>query len=305
MTGFLIRRLAQTLLLLFLLSLFVFLLFEMIPGDYLTEMELNPSVSSSRIEELRRQYGLDQPFYLQYFHWLKSVLSGNLGYSFAQQRPALSLIAERLSNTLLLAATALLMTLAMVFPIGIAAALFSGRWPDRLALAFSLLGLSSPTLLLSLLGLYVAFSTRWFPLGGLGGPKHWILPGLVLALPLSAYLIRQLRLEMIDALQQPYVLAAAARGLPRARIVRHALRGALNPLISLLGLSWGALLGGSVVVEKVFSWPGLGLLMVESILSRDLFVALNAILVSALLVILSNLLADLLLAWNDPRIRYR
>ena len=305
MSRFLLRRLRQTLLLLFLLSLFVFLLFELIPGDYLTEMELNPSVSTQRVEQLRSQYGLDKPFYVQYFLWLKAVASGNLGYSFAQQRPAAALISERMLNTLLLSTVAFLMTLLMVFPIGIFSALYSGRWPDRLGSAFSLLGLSFPPLLLALFALYFAFASRWFPLGGLGGPRHWILPGLVLALPLAAYLIRQLRLEMIDALQQPYVLAAAARGLSSTRIVRHALRGALNPLISMLGLSWGALLGGAVVVEKIFNWPGLGLLLVESILSRDLFVALNSILVSALLVIFSTLLADLLLAWNDPRIRYQ
>lgn len=305
MSRFLLRRLRQTLLLLFLLSLLVFLLFELIPGDYLTEMELNAHVSTQQVEQLRSRYGLDQPFYIQYFLWLKAILSGNLGYSFAQQRPAVALIFERLENTLLLGATAFLMTLALMFPIGILSALYSGRWPDRLGSAFSLLGLSSPPLLLALFGLYLAFVTRWFPLGGLGGPRHWILPGLVLALPLAAYLIRQLRLEMIDALQQPHVLSAAARGLSPPRIVWHALRAALNPMISLLGLSWGALLGGSVVVEKIFSWPGLGLLLVDSILSRDLFVALNSILVSALLVIFSNLLADLALAWNDPRIRYQ
>ncbi len=305
MSGFLFRRLRQTLLLLFLLSLFVFLLFDLIPGDYLTEMEMSPSVSAQRVEQLRAQYGLDKPFLVQYFTWLKAVLGGNLGYSFAQQRPAAALIFERLANTLLLGTAALAMTVLMVFPIGIISALHSGRWPDRLGSAFSMLGLSAPPLLMALFALYFAFASRWFPLGGIGGPRHWILPGLVMALPLASYLIRQLRLEMIDALQQPHVLAAAARGLSSSQIVRHALRSALNPLISMLGLVWGALLGGSVVVEKIFNWPGLGLLLVESILSRDLFVALNAILVSALLVIFSNLLADLLLACNDPRIRYQ
>ena len=306
MIQFLLRRILESIPLLFLLSLLIFALFELIPGDYLTEMELNPAVSQQQVQELRSAYGLEDPFYLQYFKWMSQIVRGNLGYSFAQQRPAVELIADRLGNTLILTAAAFLLALALSLPLAMWAALRPGAWPDRLSLLFSLFGLSMPTVLMSLLLLLFAYWTRpWFPIGGTGGVRHLILPSLTLALPLVAFIFRTLRLELIDALGQPYVLAAAARGLPQWRVVYHALRNALNPVISIMGLVLGGLLSGSVVVEKVFDWPGLGALTVASILQRDLFVALNCVLVAAVMMIAANLLADLLLAWNDPRIRYR
>ncbi|HSR69260.1 MAG TPA: ABC transporter permease [Acidobacteriota bacterium] len=305
MARFLLRRLGQTVILLLLVSFFVFLLVDAIPGDYLTEMQLNSSIPRERVEELRRDLGLDQPFYIQYATWLGGLLRGDFGYSFAQRRPANQLIAERLGNTLKLAAAAFFLILLLTFPPGIAAALAPGRWIDRLVLAFSMLGLSLPALLLGIAGVYLAFRTGLFPLGGLGGLHHLFLPSLVLALPNSAYLVRQLRLEMLDALKEPHVEAARARGLPPTRVVLHALRSALNPMISLLGVACGALLSGAVVVESIFDWPGLGDLVLESLLNRDLFVVLNSVLLAAVFVVLSNLAADFLLALNDPRIRTR
>ena len=304
MIRFLVRRLLEMLPLLVLLSLLIFVLFQLIPGDYLSEMELNPSISRQTIEDLRRDYGLDKPFYIQYFLWLRELFRGNLGYSFAQQRPAVDLITERLGNTVVLTISSLTLTLLFSFPLGIYAALNPHRWPDRLVLLISLVGLSLPTVLASLLLLYFAFHTGWFPLGGTGGFRSVVLPSLALAMPSVAFFVRNLRLEMIETLRQPFVLAAAARGLPAHRVIFHALRNALNPTISMAGITFGGLLSGSVVVEKIFDWPVLGALTVDSILSRDLFVVLNCVLASALLIAFADLLADLILAWNDPRIRY-
>lgn len=305
MLRFALKRLIETGVLLFLLSLLVFVLFKLIPGDYLSEMEATSAFSRQTVQELRREYGLDQPVIVQYFVWLGQILRGNFGYSFAQQRSALDVISERLANTLILTASAFVLTVAISFPAGIVAALYAGRWPDKLALFASVVGLSLPSLLASLLFLYLAFWTGWFPIGGMGGLHYLALPSLTLALPSAAFVARTLRLEMIDALRQPYIITALAKGLPQSRVIFHALKNAVNPILSLLGILLGALLSGSVVVEKVFNWPGLGALTVDSILSRDLFVVLNSVLIAALLTVAANFLADLALAWNDPRVRYQ
>jgi len=302
---FLLRRTIETLLLLLFLSILIFGLFESIPGDYLSEMELNPSIPSERIEELRSIYGLDQPVHLKYLNWVSQCVQGNLGYSFAQQRPALNLILDRLGNTLLLALVAFLITMSISFPLAIWTALRAGSWQDNSIRVLSLLGLSLPTVLVGLFGLYFAYWTGWFPIGGMTGLRSILLPAITLALPLVAFFLRTLRLELLDAFSQVYVVAALSRGLPRARVTWHALRNALNPVISMLGLLLGALLGGSVVVEKIFNWPGLGALTVTSILQRDLFVALNSVLIAAVLVVIANLVAEVVLAWVDPRVRLR
>lgn len=304
MLRFALGRLVETLILLVLLSLLVFVLFKLIPGDYLSEMEATSAFSRQTVQDLRREYGLDQPVVVQYFVWLGQILRGNFGYSFAQQRTALDVIRERLPNTLILTASAFVLTVAISFPLGIVAALYAGRWLDKLALFASVVGLSLPSLLASLLFLYFAFWTGWFPIGGVGGLHYLILPSLTLALPSAAFVARTLRLEMIDALRQPYIITALAKGLPQGRVIFHALKNAVNPIFSLLGILLGALLSGSVVVEKVFNWPGLGALTVDSILSRDLFVVLNSVLIAALLTVAANFVADLALAWNDPRVRY-
>ena len=297
------RRLLETAVLVFLLSLLAFGLFAAIPGDYLTEMELNPAIPASRLQQMRTEFGLDQPLYVQYFKWIGQILRGDFGYSFAQRRPATALIAERAGNTVALAGFAAFLSLALALPLAVVSSLFVNRWPDHLSRIVSLGGMSLPTLLTALLFLYLAYLTGWFPIGGAGSLKHVVLPGLTLALPLFSFLSRSLRLELIDALSQPFIAALRSKGLSSGRIFWYALRYALNPIISLSGLMVGGLLSGSVVVERVFAWPGLGELTVASILSRDLYVAVNCLLVAGALVIAANLVADVLLACNDPRVR--
>ena len=212
---------------------------------------------------------------------------------------------ERLANTLWLALSALGISLVLAVPAAIWSALHFGKWPDRVILGATLLGLSVPTLLASILGLLIAYRVPFFPIGGSSGLRSLVLPSLTLAVPAAAFLARTLRLELLGELDKPYVRAARARGVPARRAVLHAVRNALNPVISLVGLLLGGLLGGSVIVERVFNWPGLGALTVSAILERDLFVALNSVLLAAVMTVAANLVADFLLGLNDPRVRTR
>ena len=299
---FAVRRAFETIPTLLLLSLLVFGLFRMIPGDYLSEMELNPSVSTSTIDELRSDFGLNRSLPVQYGLWVAQALQGNLGYSFAQHRPASDVIAERLGRTVYLTLAALLLSLAWSVPVAAIGALRLGRWPDRAVLLVSLVGMSIPTVLSALILLWVALGRGWSLFSG-PGPAGVLLPAVTLAIPAGALFARTLRLEMVNVLAQPFIAAAVAKGLPRWRVLLHVIRNAANPVISLAGLTLGGLLSGAVVVEEVFSWPGLGALTVDSILTRDLYVALGAVLVAAGFVVLANFLADVLLALNDPRVR--
>jgi len=294
---FVLKRIAHSIPTVFLLSFLVFALFQLIPGDYLSEMELNPSIPKERIEEMRVQFGLDQPFYVQYVIWVKKLAVGEMGYSFAQRRPAIDLISERFSRTMILTGLAFVLALLIVIPTAIISALNAGRRLDQLTFWASLVGLSLPSVIASLIFLYLGYGTGLFQVSG-----NILLPALTLAIPSGAFLFRTLRLEMIETLSKPYIVAARAKGLPDYRVVWHAFRNSINPVISLAGITLGGLLSGSVVVEKVFGWPGLGALVVDSIVSRDLFVALYAVLISAVLIIFANLLADLCLWLNDPRI---
>lgn len=299
------RRALESIPVLFVLSFVVFGLFKLVPGDYLSEMELNPTISRETVQKLRQDYGLGRSLPVQYWLWLQQVLKGDFGYSFAQRRPASDIVRERVGGTLILTTSAFLLALISALILAMISALNVGRWPDGLSLVLSLTGLSLPTVLASIGCLYVAYWTGWLPIGGADTWRHLILPSITLAIPSAAFLARTLRLELIDALDQPYVRAAAAKGLPDWKVVWHALRNAANPVISLAGVTLGGLLSGAVVVEKVFGWPGLGSLIVESLLARDLYVALDCVLLASLFVIAANFSADLLLALNDPRVRYR
>ena len=232
------RRLLETAILVFLLSLLIFGLFAAVPGDYLSEMELNPSIPASQVERMRTEFGLDQPFHLQYFKWLGQIVQGNFGYSFAQRRPATSLIAERAVNTLMLACFALLFSLGLALPLAVVSSLYFNRWPDHLSRIISLGGMSLSTLLTSLLFLYLAFLTGWFLIGGAGTFRHVVLPALTLALPLFSFLTRTLRLELVDALSQPFITALRSKGLPGWHVFWYAFRYALNRSYPCPASSW-------------------------------------------------------------------
>jgi len=313
------RRILQSFFLLFGVSLLSFAFVELAPGSFFDEIRLNPQISSETVASLRRQYGMERPLPIRYFCWLNSVAKGEFGFSFAYNAPVAPLLWSRARNTLLLTGSATLLAWLVALPLGILSAGKRGGWIDHAGgLGMSVL-LATPDLLLALGVLLLALRTHWLPAGGMlsleavdqsewqqlkSVGSHLIGPVLVLVLGSLPMLTRHIRAAMIEALDSPYVRAARAHGIPRRRIVlRHALPVAANPLISLFGLSLGSLLSASLLTEVVMSWPGLGPLLLEAILSRDLYVVIGAVMFASLFLVCGTLLGDLLLFAADPRIR--
>ncbi len=300
---FVLRRLLEAIPALFLLSVLVFVFFSSVPGDFLTEMELNPTISKATVEKLREDFGLRKALPAQYLAWLSQVVRGNFGYSFAQHRPAFQLVIERLKFTLFLAGVALLFSLSWSVPLACVSAALIGGLLDRVILVLSLVALSLPSVLSAVLLFGISIWSGWSPFLDSEHIYQVWLPALTLAIPSGAVFLRILRLELVDVLSQPYIASAAARGIPRHRILFQALRNAANPLISMAGVTLAGLMSGAVVAEKVFGWPGLGALTVDAIQSRDLYVALFAVLTAAVAVLCAGLIADIVLCLNDPRVR--
>jgi peptide/nickel transport system permease protein len=319
MMRFFLRRLRHALFLLVGVSILAFLFTTLAPGNYFDEMRLNPQISPETLAALRAQFQLDKPLALRYASWMNSVFHGQMGFSFAYNGPVAPILIVRARNTLLLTITATLIAWVVALPLGVWSAERFGRLPDRL-LSWATAGLLViPDLALALGLLVLAVRTGWFPTGGMtsldfqslsfGGKVrdlalHMALPVAALVLSALPLLLRHVRAAVAEVLGTPFVLAAKGHGIPRRTLLyRYALRAAANPLISLFGFSVGALLSGSLLVEVVMSWPGLGPLLLESILSRDLYVVIGGVLLSTLFLVGGNFLADILLYWADPRIR--
>ncbi|MDD5542661.1 MAG: ABC transporter permease [Acidobacteriia bacterium] len=318
-----LRRLIQRLLisipLILGITFFSFLLMHTAQGDFLSSMQLNPQIDQRTIQTARSQFGLDRPWYVQYEKWMVQILHGNLGYSFAFQEPVGSMIGSFAENTILLSVTSLGIALLIAFPVGIFSALKRNSWIDRIIQFISTAGMSVPTILVALLALLVASRTQWFPIGGrqqvlisemswgenlLDLLHHLALPALVLSINPTILYIRQVRSNVASVLSDPFMTSAQAKGLHPARILwAHALRNALNPIISLFGFSFANLLNGAFLVEIIMSWPGLGRLTFDALLARDLYLVMGSLTLASVMLMGGNLLADLLMAWNDPRIR--
>ena len=319
MIRYLLRRLGQSVLQLAGISIILFALASAVPGDYFSEAKLNPQISPDTIAALRAHYGLNQPLPVRYFRWLRSVASGDLGYSFAYNIPVLPLIWPRVLHTLMLTLPALALSWLIAVPLGVLAARRKGGWIDRILSAGTSTLLALPDLLLALAVLMFALHTGRFPVGGMnsesaldqGGWRmfldtlwHMALPVSVLVIGSLPAILRHVRASMTEVLESGYIRAAEGHGLAsRTLLLRHALRAAANPLVSLLGLSVAALLSTSLLVEVVVGWPGLGPMVVEATLGRDLFVVIGVAMFSMIFLALGNLLADLLLYAADPRIR--
>jgi peptide/nickel transport system permease protein len=305
--------------LLFGVTLLSFLLMHTAQGDFLSSMQLNPQIDPATIETARIKFGLNQPWYVQYFKWIAQISRGNFGYSFAFQRPVIEIIGSYLANTLLLSVAALILALIAALPLGILCAVKKNSWMDRVVHLLSSVGLSLPTILLALFAILFAAKTGWFPIGGrerldaaeLGWFDrgrdllyHLVLPAMVLAVNPAIVYFRQTRSNLSTVLGDPFITTARAKGLSPVHILlNHALRNALNPLISLFGFSVANLLNGAFLVEIIMSWPGLGRLTYEALLSRDLYLVMGSLTLASLMLIGGNLLADILMAWNDPRIK--
>jgi len=314
---YVIRRLLHGAALLLAVSFLAFALVQLAPGDYFTELGLDPLVSRQTVENARKRAGLDRPFLVRYALWMRSAARGDFGTSLAYGTPAGPLIAERARATLLLTGTATVIAWMFALPLGIWSATRRRGWPDLLSRMLFTILLIVPDLLLAIALLIFAVQTGWFPAGGMTSPDaasatardvawHLALPAAVLAIGMLPMLARHTRAAMIEVLDAPFALAARAHGIPfRRRLLRHLLPVAANPLIGLLGLSLGTLLSASVLVEVVMGWPGLGPLLVDSILRRDLAIVLDSVVLSAAFLIAGNLVADLLLYRLDPRIRVK
>jgi len=304
MPAYLIGRLGGALLVMFGVVSLVFLLIHLIPGDPV-EVMLGESASAADRAELRAALRLDQPLPLQYRDYLAGLLQLDLGTSIHFRQPVADLLLERLPATGLLAAATLLVTLLLALPLGVIAAVRRNTIWDSTAMGFSMLGVSIPNFWLGpLLILVFSLWLGWFPVSGQSGFGSVVLPALTLGTGLTAVLSRMVRSSMLEVLGEDYIRTARAKGLPPCRVVlQHGLRNALLPVITLLGMQLGALLAGAVITETVFSWPGVGLLMIEAIQSRDYPVVQACVLLISLCYVIVNLLTDIAYGWVDPRIR--
>jgi peptide/nickel transport system permease protein len=304
MLTFILHRLLGALLVIFGVISIVFLLIHMIPGDPV-EIMLGESASTADREALRIALGLNQPLQVQFQHYLSGLLHLDMGTSIHFRRPVTDLLIERLPATATLAAVTLLLTVIMALPLGIMAAVRRNSLWDTGAMSFSMLGVSIPNFWLGpILILVFSLWLGWFPVSGHSGPGSVVLPALTLSTGLVAVLSRMVRSSMLEVLGEDYMRTAKAKGMPPQRVIlHHGLRNALLPVITLLGLQLGALLAGAVITETVFSWPGVGLLTIESIQSRDYPVVQACVLLISITYVLVNLLTDLAYAWIDPRIR--
>ena len=300
----LIARLSSVAIVVFGVVCLVFFLIHLVPGDPV-EVMLGESAQPADREALRHALGLDQPLLGQWLHYLGSVARLDLGVSLHSQRPIIQILLERAPATLELALAALLVAVAIAFPLGVMAAVRKDSLWDHGAMGVSLLGVSIPNFLMGpLLILVFAVWLGWFPVSGREGVASLVLPALTLGTAMAAILSRMVRASMLDVLNEDYIRTARAKGLgPRAVIWRHALRNALLPVITLLGLQLGALLAGAVITEAVFSWPGIGQLVIEAIQRRDYPVVQACVLFISLSYVLVNTLTDLAYGWFDPRVR--
>jgi len=323
MTEYLARRILQMVPLLFVISLLSFAIAELAPGDP-AMMYLAPSkrgISAAELSQLRHRLGLDQPVYIRYLTWLGNVAQGNWGYSLRTNDTVLHEVESRLPNTILLAALALVISIALAIPIGVISALKRNTLIDYLATLGAFTGISIPSFWLAL-GLIVVFSLHWKLLPSVGMSslqtglsglqtgwdtvQHLVLPVITLSFSSIGYWSRYQRATLLEVLNQDYVRTARAKGLTENLVIwRHAFRNSLLPLVTLAGLSLPDLVNGAYVTEVIFGWPGMGRLGIEAIVSRDYPVVMAVTMLSALLVIVGNLLADLCYAFVDPRISHK
>ena len=306
MASYLLRRLVQSVLILLGVSFITFILLFVLPADPVRQIA-GRAATAATVENIRAQLGLDQPFIVQYGRYLWNLLHGDLGRSYLQKTDVAELIWSRLPASLLLMAAGIVAELVIGLTLGIVAALWKGRALDQGLMVGSFVAVSAPQFVVGLLLLYVfAVRLEWFPIGGYGTAAHLVLPALTLGILGSGWYSRMMRSSMIEVLRADYIRTARAKGLGRARVIlRHALPNAILPIIAMIGIDIGIFMGGIVVVESVFGWPGMGQLAWQAIQRVDIPIIMGVTLVSATAIVLGNLLADLIAPLIDPRIRLR
>ena len=304
MTRYLLIRALYAFAVIWLVVSVVFLLIHLVPGDPILQM-LGEGAPAADIAATRHAYGLDVPLGQQYLHYWNGVLHGDLGPSLRFNQSVTSLILHRYPYTLQLTLAALLVAILISIPAGVRSAQQRGKWDDKLLSVVSLFGLSFPNFALGpILILFFAIKLGWLPVSGSGALANLVLPAITMGGALAAILTRMVRTSMLEELGQDYIRTARAKGLPERTVVyRHALRNAMLPVLTVLGLQFGALLAGAIVTEKIFSWPGIGRLTVDAIGNRDYFLVQGCILTIGLTYVMVNFLTDLLYSVANPRIR--
>lgn len=309
MVNYLLRRFYAMLFILLCVSAVTFSLMHLVPGDparIIAEKKYGEEATLETVELVRKEMGLHRPIYLQYLHWLAGILRGDFGESFRTGRPVWEELTARLPATLELALAAMLVSLVIAIPAGIISAVKQYSLLDNAAMLGAMIGVSMPNFWLGLL-LSLAFSLQldWLPVFGRGELRHLVLPALTLGTGMAAVTTRLARSSILEVLRQDYIRTARAKGLTETMVTnRHVLKNSLIPVITIVGLQFGALLEGVVVVEVIFAWPGIGRLLYDSILARDYPVIQGCVFLIAVMYVMVNLLVDISYAWLDPRIRY-
>lgn len=288
-----------------LVTVCVFFFVHLLSGDP-AQLAAGPEADEETVQMVRERLGLDRPLPEQFVLFVKKTVTGDFGISIRSQRPVIDEVADRFGPTLLLTVAAMAWAVVFGLLIGIVSAVKRGRWPDRLGMAFAVSGISMPPFALGIL-LMEVFSVwlGWFPTVGAESWRHYVLPSITLGAGVAAVMARFTRSALIEVLSEDYVRTARAKGLPARQVLsRHALRNALIPVVTMMGLQFGFLLGGSIVVEKVFNWPGMGRLLVDAVEMRDYPVMQTCVLLFSMEFLLINLAVDLLYGWLNPSIRY-
>ncbi|WP_041556687.1 ABC transporter permease [Carnobacterium sp. 17-4] len=315
MKKFLIKRLMIGIIVLFCITFLSFLIINLAPGDPAT-LYVSADATEDQINQTRENLGLNKPLLVRYVYWLNDLLHGDLGISFATRQPVATMLVERVGPTLLLMGISLIVAYLIAIPLGIYSAVNQKSWVDYFITGTSFLGVSIPNFFLGLFFIYIfAVKLKWFPTGGMqvlgsdGGfverIRHLILPVSVIATTISANMIRYVRSSMIDVFGENYLRTARAKGLKPGQIIfKHGVRNALIPIITIIGTDIPLLIGGAIVTEQIFQWPGLGALTISSIQSRDYNVLMAITLLSAIVVLIANILTDIFYATADPRIQF-
>jgi peptide/nickel transport system permease protein len=306
MAGYLVRRMLQSLMILVGITLVTFVLLYLVPADPARQIA-GRSATAETLASIRQQLGLDLPFYQQYWRYVSNLPQGDLGRSYLQRTEVSELIASRLPASLLLMAGAITCELILGLTMGVVAALRRGRATDQTLMVLSFVGVSAPQFVTGILLLYVfAVKLGWFPIGGYGTFSHLVLPSLTLGILGAGWYARMMRSSMLDVLRQDYVRTARAKGLGRLQVLfGHVLPNALLPIVAMIGIDIGIFMSGIVVVESVFGWPGIGQLAWQAIQRIDIPIIMGVTLVSAVAIVIGNLIADLIAPLIDPRIKLR
>ncbi|MBI5417139.1 ABC transporter permease [Candidatus Poribacteria bacterium] len=319
MKSFILKRLLRMIPLLFGITFISFFIIQLAPGDYFSRLEMNPQISPETLNRMRVQFGLNQHWLVQYFKWIWNLLHLNFGESFIYHVPVLTLIKQRLFNTFVLAATSIFLAWIIAIPLGIYCAVKQYSWVDKFFSFFSLIGISMPGFFLTFLLMFLAAKTGILPIGGVTSinynslstgakiadyAKHMVIPVTVLVFGSMAGLLRIMRSSMLDIMHAQYVTTARAKGLSEFSVIfKHALRNAVNPLVTIFGYTIPEFLGGAALIEMITAWPGLGRLMLDAVMSKDQFLVMGDLIISTFLLLAGNLIADILHVVVDPRRR--